>query len=50
MGLAAVLSPAFREHPRWSKLHRVGVVLCGGNIDFEAAGFWQALTREPLAA
>lgn len=51
VGLAAVLSPSFQQHERWGKLQRVGIVLCGGNVDLEAAGLWRALlSRESLSA
>lgn len=39
-GLAAALSEAGREALRGCG--RVGVVLSGGNVDFEARGFWEA--------
>lgn len=39
-GLAAVLSPAFAASPRAAAARRVGVVLCGGNLDFDSRGFW----------
>jgi len=37
-GLAAVLSPQFRALHGSGK--RVGVILCGGNLDLAATGFW----------
>ena len=33
VGLAAVLSQQFDEHPRLRGCRRVGVILCGGNVD-----------------
>lgn len=33
VGLAAVLSQQFDEHPRVRDCRRVGVILCGGNVD-----------------
>ncbi|KAI8469135.1 MAG: serine/threonine dehydratase [Monoraphidium minutum] len=39
-GLAAALSPAFAASLRLAAAARVGVVLCGGNLDFGARGFW----------
>ena len=38
--LAAVLTPAFREAAPGCR--NVAVVLSGGNVDFESAGFWDA--------
>ena len=38
MGLAAVLTEAFRRE--WGERKNVGVILCGGNADLEAKGFW----------
>ena len=40
VGLAAVLSPDFKA--RHSHVEKVGIILCGGNIDFAAVGFWKA--------
>jgi threonine dehydratase len=40
-GLAAALSPAFAASPKLSAARRVGVILCGGNLDFGARGFWE---------
>ena len=41
-GLAAAL--AMRGDPRFEGVERVGVILCGGNVDLEARvpGFWAA--------
>lgn len=39
--LAAALAPALRE--RWgARLQHVGVVLSGGNVEFEARGWWHS--------
>ena len=38
VGLAAVLTEAFRRE--WGERKNVGVILCGGNADLEAKGFW----------
>ena len=42
-GLAAVLSPGFTQHPEWSQLRRVAIVLSGGNVDLQALGLWDQL-------
>ena len=42
VGLAAVLTDAFRRQPRY-KGKRIGVVLCGGNVDLAAQGLWKQL-------
>ena len=41
-GVAAALSPGFCDAPEYRGCRRVGVVLCGGNVDLEGAvpGFW----------
>jgi serine racemase len=39
-GLAAALSPDFAASPSLASAKSVGVVLCGGNLDFGARGFW----------
>lgn len=39
-GVAAALSRQFREDPAYAGLKKVGVILCGGNVDFAAKGFW----------
>ncbi|GAB4819160.1 hypothetical protein N2152v2_006206 [Parachlorella kessleri] len=39
-GLAAALSQHFCHDPQYSQCRRVGVILCGGNIDLAAKGFW----------
>jgi serine racemase len=36
VGLAAVLSEQFGAHPRLQGCRRVGVILCGGNVDVGA--------------
>lgn len=41
VGLAAVLSPAWAGCPRLAACRRVGIVLCGGNLDFGSKGFWE---------
>ncbi len=50
-GLAAVLSDDFAahnaKHAKWGKTTRcqkIGVVLCGGNVDLDA--LWSALERQ----
>ncbi len=40
-GLAAALSPAFRDSAAGAGCRRVGVILCGGNLDFGARRFWE---------
>ncbi|KAG2439507.1 hypothetical protein HXX76_004861 [Chlamydomonas incerta] len=40
VGLAAVLSPAFASNTHTRGCRRVGVVLCGGNVDLGARGLW----------
>lgn len=40
VGLAAVLSPQWREKAGLAGCKRVGVVLCGGNVDLGAKGLW----------
>ncbi|PNW82207.1 hypothetical protein CHLRE_06g278101v5 [Chlamydomonas reinhardtii] len=40
VGLAAVLSPAFGASAQTRGCKRVGVVLCGGNVDLGARGLW----------
>ncbi|KAG2501904.1 hypothetical protein HYH03_000402 [Edaphochlamys debaryana] len=40
VGLAAVLSPAWASGHVTRECTRVGVVLCGGNLDLGAKGFW----------
>ncbi len=44
VGLAAVLSPRFAADERLRDCKRVGVILCGGNIDME--DFFEALLRQ----
>ncbi|KAF5839446.1 serine/threonine dehydratase [Dunaliella salina] len=49
VGLAAVLTPAWRELcAHGGILHgckKVGVILCGGNVDLGALGLWDSLRR-----
>ncbi len=40
-GLAAAMSPQFSAAREYSRCQRVGVILCGGNIDLTAKGFWK---------
>jgi serine racemase len=44
-GLAAVLSPQFGRQLGGS-CQRVGVILCGGNLDLGAKGFWKLWQAE----
>lgn len=46
-GLAAVLSPAFAE--RHGGCARVAVILCGGNLDFDSVGFFDAWQERAVA-
>lgn len=41
VGLAAVLSPQFAARERLRLCKRVGVIVCGGNIDIGDA-FWRS--------
>ncbi len=41
VGLAAVLSPAWASGSHTRGCQRVGVVLCGGNLDWGSKGFWE---------
>ena len=42
-GVAAALAPGFRDAQEYAGCRRVGVILCGGNVDLEGAvpGFWR---------
>lgn len=40
VGLAATLSPAFGSAA--SGCENIGVILCGGNVDLGAKGFWDS--------
>ena len=40
VGLAAVVGEKFAE--RHGDLERVGVILCGGNVDLNTRGFWES--------
>lgn len=42
VGLAAVLSPRLMDSPISGSCQRVGVILCGGNVDLAAKGFWDS--------
>ena len=42
VGLAAVLSQQFKSSPLSASCQRVGVILCGGNVDLDAKGFWDS--------
>ncbi len=37
-GLAAALSPQFAQ--QFGGCQKVGIILCGGNLDFGGKGFW----------
>jgi serine racemase len=50
VGLAAVLSPGFKQLPALAGCSRIGIVLCGGNLDFEARGFWATEAWRPAGA
>ena len=41
VGLAAALTHEFKKSSRWSACGRVGIILCGGNI--ELGVLWKAL-------
>ena len=43
VGLAAVLSPQFAAIAGGAA--RVGVILCGGNVDLGARGLWEAFLK-----
>lgn len=45
-GLAAAMSPSFRQNPAYAGWQRVGVVLCGGNADLASMGFWDMWRAE----
>lgn len=45
-GLAATL--ALTRSPAYAHLKNVGVILCGGNLDFAARGFWASFGRSAL--
>ncbi len=49
-GVAAALSPSFLEDPQYAGCKRIGVILCGGNIDFEQTvpGFWESWLHRTL--
>ena len=38
VGLAAVLSPQWNANPKLAAAKRVGIILCGGNVDVEQLG------------
>lgn len=40
VGLAAALSPQLAGHPALAGCRRLGIVLCGGNVDFGET-FWR---------
>ncbi|CAL5225445.1 g8263 [Coccomyxa viridis] len=42
VGLAAALTDTFRNHSRFQG-KRIGIVLCGGNVDLSALGLWKQL-------
>eukprot|EP00887_Chlorella_sp_A99_P006876 scaffold2.g6876.t1 len=46
-GLAATL--ALTRSPAYAHLKNVGVILCGGNLDFAARGFWASFGRSAFA-
>ncbi|UPR02008.1 serine/threonine dehydratase [Chloropicon primus] len=45
VGVAATLSEEMRQKFDKSEYRNVGVILCGGNADFSAVGFWDAWTK-----
>lgn len=47
-GLAALLSPTFAQLAPDAR--HVAVILCGGNIDFDCVGFWDAWRQRSLSA
>ena len=51
-GLAALLSPGFSGAAggRAGKAGRVGVILSGGNVDFQEAGLWSWFASPAAAA
>ena len=44
VGLAAALTEQFRS--RHGGLRRVGIILCGGNVDLGALGLWDKLLAQ----
>ncbi|GLC41089.1 hypothetical protein PLESTB_000944100 [Pleodorina starrii] len=49
VGLAAVLSPGWAACAATADCGRVGVVLCGGNLDLAPRGFWEGWLPGPPA-
>ncbi|CAN1778008.1 Serine racemase [Linum perenne] len=43
IGLAAVLSSNFHEHPSWKDCNHIGIILSGGNVDLGV--LWESLRR-----
>ncbi|CAN1300828.1 Serine racemase [Linum perenne] len=43
IGLAAVLSSNFHEHPAWKDCNHIGIILSGGNVDLGV--LWESLRR-----
>lgn len=39
-GLAAALSPQFKDDAAYAGCQAVGIILCGGNVDLSAKRFW----------
>lgn len=42
VGLAAALSERFKSSEQYAGCHRVGIILCGGNVDLAAKGLWDS--------
>ncbi len=42
VGLAAALTDTFRSQARFQG-KRIGIVLCGGNVDLASLGLWKQL-------
>ena len=45
VGLAAVLSPQFRRLQQQGR-GKVGIILCGGNVDLAAMGLWERFLQK----
>jgi threonine dehydratase len=43
--LAAVLTDEMRC--RWPHLHRIGIIVSGGNADLAAKGLWETWLKKP---
>ena len=44
VGLAAALANEFKSSKKWSACRRVGIILCGGNVDLDV--LWKALKTQ----